>query len=144
MVTSKMVQRDIYNALRGSELSRNISGRIYYDGTRERDSMLEDVEVVFTYGTTDGQTASGVVTLLVYFPDVDPYGNGVMVEGDMLFACSGETKEEIGKCAAFVDDVKISMTNYKIGLRQSIMTQAQTEINQHFVSVMLSYETIEN
>ena len=56
MVTSKTVQRDIYNALRGSELARNISGRIYYDGTRERDSMLEDVEVVFTYGTTDGQT----------------------------------------------------------------------------------------
>ena len=45
MVTSKTVQRDIYNALRGSELARNISGRIYYDGTRERDSMLEDVEV---------------------------------------------------------------------------------------------------
>lgn len=24
--------------------------------------------------------------------------------GDVLFACSGETKEEIGKCAAFIDD----------------------------------------
>lgn len=138
MVTSKTVQRDIYNALRGSELARNISGRIYYDGTRERDSMLEDVEVVFTYGTTDGQTASGVVTLLVYFPDVDPYGNGVMVE-DIARAMELEAL-----CAAFVDEVKISMTNYKIGLRQSIMTQEQTETNQHFVSVMLAYETIEN
>lgn len=138
MVTSKTVQRDIYNALRGSELARNISGRIYYDGTRERDSMLEDVEVVFTYGTTDGQTASGVVTLLVYFPDIDPYGNGVMVE-DIARATELEAL-----CATFVDDVKVSMTNYKIGLRQSIMTQAQTEINQHFVSVMLAYETIEN
>ena len=29
MVTSKTVQRDIYNALRESELARNISGRIY-------------------------------------------------------------------------------------------------------------------
>lgn len=27
-------------------------------------------------------------------------------KGDILFACSGETKEEIGKCAAFVDDVE--------------------------------------
>lgn len=26
--------------------------------------------------------------------------------GDILFACSGETKEEIGKCAAFVDEVE--------------------------------------
>lgn len=138
MVTSKTVQRDIYNALRGSELARNISGRIYYDGTRERDSMLEDVEVVFTYGTTDGQTASGVVTLLVYFPDIDPYGNGVMVE-DIARAMELEAL-----CATFVDEVKVSMTNYKIGLRQSIMTQAKTEINQHFVSVMLAYETIEN
>lgn len=138
MVTSKTVQRDIYNALRVSELARNISGRIYYDGTRERDSMLEDVEVVFTYGTTDGQTASGVVTLLVYFPDVDPYGNGVMVE-DIARAMELEAL-----CAAFVNEVKTSMTNYKIGLRQSIITKAQTEINQHFVSVMLAYETIEN
>ena len=138
MVTSKTVQRDIYNALRGSELARNISGRIYYDGTRERDSMLEDVEVVFTYGTTDGQTASGVVTLLVYFPDVDPYGNGVMVE-DIARATELEAL-----CAAFVDDAKISMTNYKIGLRQSIMTQAETEMNEDLVIVMLAYLTIEN
>ena len=27
-------------------------------------------------------------------------------KGDILFACSGETKEEIGKCAAFIDDVE--------------------------------------
>ena len=27
-------------------------------------------------------------------------------KGDILFACSGETKEEIGKCAAFVDEVE--------------------------------------
>ena len=27
-------------------------------------------------------------------------------KGDILFACSGETKEEIGKCAALVDEVE--------------------------------------
>jgi type I restriction enzyme S subunit len=29
-----------------------------------------------------------------------------LVRGDILFAGSGETKEEIGKCVAFVDDVE--------------------------------------
>jgi len=29
-----------------------------------------------------------------------------LVRGDLLFAGSGETKNEIGKCAAFVDDVE--------------------------------------
>ena len=27
-------------------------------------------------------------------------------QGDILFACSGETKEEIGKCAAFIGEVE--------------------------------------
>lgn len=27
-----------------------------------------------------------------------------LIKGDIVFACSGETKEDIGKCAAFVDD----------------------------------------
>jgi type I restriction enzyme S subunit len=28
----------------------------------------------------------------------------ILQKGDILFACSGETKEEIGKCAAYIDD----------------------------------------
>jgi type I restriction enzyme S subunit len=30
----------------------------------------------------------------------------ILQKGDILFACSGETKEEIGKCAAYIDDFK--------------------------------------
>ena len=30
-----------------------------------------------------------------------------LTKGDIVFACSGETKEDIGKCAAFVDDCEI-------------------------------------
>lgn len=137
MVTSKSVQRDIFNALRDSDLARGVSGRVYYDGTRPRDSRLEDIEVVFTYGTTDGQLAQGVVTILVYFNDIDPFDNGVTVE-DIERAVELEAL-----CADFVSSIRETLTQYKIGLQQAILTQEQIETSQHFVSVRLTYETIE-
>ena len=30
-----------------------------------------------------------------------------LFKGDIVFACSGETKEDIGKCAAFIDDCEV-------------------------------------
>ena len=30
-----------------------------------------------------------------------------LIKGDIVFACSGETKEEIGKCAAFIDEYEV-------------------------------------
>ena len=77
--TSKQIQGDIYNLLKGSALCSMISGDVYRSGYRPRDSRLEDAVVIFTTGLPD-QIQTGVVTVNIYVPDIDPYQNGVLVE----------------------------------------------------------------
>ena len=77
--TSKQVQGDVYRLLKDSTLYSMISGEVYRQGYRPRDSRLEDAVVIFTAGLPD-QIQTGVVTVHIYCPDIDPYGNGVLVE----------------------------------------------------------------
>ena len=48
-----------------------------------------------------------------------------MKTGDILFAGSGETKEEIGKSVAFIDDFNLELNKYqffKTGLMQDLLS----------------------
>lgn len=138
MVTSKQIQGDIFRALRASELATQITGRIYRDGLRPRDSELEDCEVIHTAGVTNLQFAQGVVVINVYVPDIDPYKNGVMVEN------MARTEEIESLCADFVAQICNTMPHYKFGLAETIMTHEDRDIFQHFVSIRLTYEIKEN
>lgn len=131
--TSKQVQGDIYRLLRDSTLYSMISGEVYRNGQRPRDSKQEDAVVIFTTGTpTEIQT--GVVTVNIFVPDIDPYGNGVLTE-------DGQRCEEVEALAqAWVDSLTAEISCYKFGLQQTIYTEADEEIHQHFVVIKLYYE----
>ena len=130
MLTAKQVQNDIYQMLRTSTLSSMISGAVYKSGYRPRDSKEEDAVVIFTAGTP-GEVQRGVVTINIFVPDIDPFENGLLVE-------DGERTAELEKAAAeWVETLTADKSNYKFRLQQTIYTEAEAEINQHFVVVIL-------
>lgn len=131
--TSKQVQGDIYRLLKGSALCSMISGDVYRSGYRPRDSRLEDAVVIFTTGLPD-QIQTGVVTVNIYVPDIDPYQNGVLVE-------DGERTETIERLAQeWVDGLTTDRSCYKFRLQQTIYTEEEPDIHQHFIVVKLKYE----
>jgi hypothetical protein len=131
--TGKQVQTDIYNLLRHSPISSMISGAVYRRGYRPRDSRLEDAVVAFTTGTPT-EIQQGVVTVNIYVPDIDPYSNGVFVE-------DGQRTEELERAAAdWVDSLSAAISCYRFELQQTISTEEESDINQHFVVVKLRYD----
>lgn len=131
--TGKQIQGDIYRLLRGSDLCEFISGNVYRNGMRPRDSRNEDAIVTFTSGLPD-QIQTGVVTINIFVPDIDPYGNGVRVE-------DGSRTEQIERMAQkWVDGLTAERSCYKFSLQSTIYTEAEEETNQHFVVIKLKYE----
>lgn len=134
--TSKQVQRDIYSMLRQSKLASVISGDVYHKGYRPRDSAKEDAIIAFTAGVP-GEVQSGVVTINIYVPDIDPYDNGVMAE-------NGTRTEEIEVLAQkWVDSLTVDKSSYKFNLKQTIYTENDSQIGQHFVVVRLGFKLYE-
>ena len=135
--TGKQVQGDIYRLFKGSTLYTMISGDVYRNGYRPRDSRLEDAVVTFTAGLPD-QIQTGVVTVNIFVPDIDPYDNGVFVE-------DGQRTEELERLAqAWVDSLTAAVSCYKFKLMQTIYTEEEADINQHFIVVKLAYEYFGN
>lgn len=135
--TAKQIQGDIIALLDGSDLVKSLSGSVYR-GTpessyRPRDSKLEDLIVIFTEGTPE-QIEYGTVTLNIYVPDIDPFDDGVLVE-------DGQRTEELERAADnWVDSLTCDRSCYKFKLRQTIHTQYNSDLHQHFVVVKLGYE----
>lgn len=68
--TGKQIQGDIYQLLKDSTLYTLISGEVYRNGYRPRDSRKEDAVVTFTAGFPT-EIQEGVVTVNIYVPDID-------------------------------------------------------------------------
>lgn len=134
--TGKQIQSDVLALLKSGSLPDLISGKVYRRGYRPRDSKAEDAIVIFTTGLT-GQIQTGVVTINIYVPDIDPYQNGAMVE-------DGRRCEELEIAAAeWVDSLTTAVSNYRFQLQQTIYTEEEPDINQHFIVVKLKYEYID-
>ncbi len=131
--TGSQIEGDIRNFLLTSDLAKMLTGSVYRDGPRPRDSKLEDAVVIFTTGTPT-QVEEGVVTVNIYVPDIDPYENGVLTK-------DGGRCETLEVAAQqWVNSLKTSVSNYKFRLQMAIFTAEQPEINQHFVVVRLAYQ----
>lgn len=134
--TGKQIQGDVMELLKGSRLVSMVSGKVYRNGYRPRDSKLEDIIVTFTAGLPE-QIQTGVVTVNVYVPDIDPWDNGVLVE-------DGARCADIERAAAeWVESLSAAGSNYRFSLNQTIATHESMEVNQHFVCVKLKYELFE-
>jgi len=133
--TGKQIQGDIYRLLRDSTLYTKLTGEVYRNGYRPRDSRKEDAIVTFTTGLAD-EIQTGVVTVNIYVPDIDPYQNGTWVE-------DGKRTEEIEHLAqAWVESLSCEISCYKFKLQQTIYTEEEAEINQHFVVVKAQVRSI--
>lgn len=132
MRTAKEVQGDIITLLRESALAQSVSGKIYRKGYRPLNSQAEDITVGFVTGVT-GEIQEGVVVINVYVADIDAIGNGTMVE-------NGARTTEIERLADdWVQSLTASRSNYLFELSQTIYTEAEREVHQHFVSIRLNY-----
>ena len=130
--TGKQIQGDIRRMLAGSKLAEEVSGGIYRNGYRPRDSRKEDIIVTFTTGIPD-QIETGVVTVNIYVPDIDPCGNGIFVE-------DGRRTEQLEALAQqWADSLTAAKSPYLFRLRQTIYTEEAPEISQHFIVVRLGF-----
>lgn len=131
--TGKQIQGDIRRYFLEAPISRAITGKVYRSGMRPRDSRDEDAIVTFTTGLPD-QIETGVVTINIFVPDIDPDDDGTWVE-------DGARTEEIEAMAQlWVDSLTAAKSCYKFRLQQIIHTEAEPDIRQHFVVIKLQYE----
>jgi hypothetical protein len=137
--TAKQIQGDIITLLKDGIIANTVSGGIYRatpeSSYRPRDSKKEDVLVVFTTGDAE-QIQSGIFTIKIYIPDIENPNNGILQE-------DGHRCEELEIIAAlWVDSLTADKSDYKFKLQQTIYTETESEINQHFVVVKLKYELL--
>jgi hypothetical protein len=135
--TGRQIQGDIVALLQDSDLANTVNGQIYRatpeSSYRPRDSKAEDILVVFTTGIPD-QIQTGIVTLNIYVPDTENADNGVFVE-------DGRRCEELEiEAGRWVETLTTGRSDYKFTLQQTIYTEAESEIKQHFIVVKLKYE----
>lgn len=121
--------------LGGGTMADCVSGEVYRQGLRPRDSRLEDITVGFVTGVPN-QVQTGVVAICIYVPDIDPYDNGVLVEN----------MERTAQLEAIAQDWYDSIhtlaiqSGYNLSLQDTITTVEDEPIRQHFVSIMLKYK----
>jgi len=130
--TGQQVEDDVYGLVRNGPLAPLLSGGAYKFGMRPKGSAKEDAVVRFVQGH-DGQVQSGTVAVNIYVPDLDAHGNGVMVR-------------DVARCAeieaaanGWAKTLTAEKSNYAFRLAQTISTEEEPEIGQHFVSVRLRF-----
>lgn len=131
--TSRQIQGDIYSLVRNSELFSVVSGEVYRRGHRPRDSTLEDIIVHFSAGMADQAIQTGIVIVNIYVPDIDPFNDGTLRED------TERTELLEIKAAEWVDSLTTKSSNYRFSLNETIATDHDEEISQHFVVVRLRY-----
>ncbi len=137
MKTGHDIQDEIYRMLKGSGLEQSVSGGVYKNGYRPRDSRLEDIVVTFSQSTA-GQVQDGIVTVNVYIPDVDPYTSGVWVE-------DGERTAEIERALlAWLDGIDRSATDLRLEASQPPFTMEDHASRQHFVTLRVRFRYLDN
>lgn len=134
--TAKQVVGDVIALLRGSSLTNSISGEMYRAGHRPKGSKEEDLIVNYTAGTPD-QMQIGVVTLNIYIADIAD------IEHGDSYVENGKRCEEIEVLAQeWVSSLNKGVSMYYFTLQQTIYTEVEEKIKQHFVVVKLKYELL--
>ena len=135
--TGKDIQDDFYRLLKGSSLEQAVSGSVYKNGYRPRDSRLEDITVTFTTATAR-QVQEGVVTINIFVPDIDPYSNGVWVEdGSRTMALERAALE-------WFDGVSREQAPMRLRLQETVYTMADADIGQHFIVMRVRFNYLDN
>lgn len=136
MKTGKDIQRDIIRLIKGSPLAQGVTGQVYLSGTRPRDSRKEDITVAFITGQT-AQIERGIVSVMVWVHDIDPFADGVFVEDSRRIA-------QLERLSAdWVDSLTAEGGCYLFSLSQTITSLEDPEARQHFIVIKLQYKYFE-
>lgn len=128
-LTSREVQSEVYRLLKDSPLKKALNGGLYHDTTRPRDSKGEDILIRYTAGTA-GDIAEGVVTILIY-------SQPIVARDGTLREDLARTSEIERLAQQWVSSLRAS--HYLFTLRDTIQTYRDTELQQDFTSVKLTY-----
>jgi len=134
--TGTEIMLDFYTMLSNSSIVDEISGKIYYDGQRPRDSVLEDIIIIFTEADA-AQVQSGTITLNLYVPFIYNSSDGVAV--DNTYRC--KVLERL--MSDTIDTFTAAKSNYKIKLKKAIHSQRDEDINQSFITARLDFSFFE-
>lgn len=137
MKTGHDIQDEIYGLLKHSALENAVSGEVYKNGYRPRDSRLEDIVVTFTQSTA-GQIQEGIVTVNVYVPDIDPYNNGVWVED------GARTAELEHSVLRWFERIDRSSTDLRLEAERPPFTMEDSGARQHFVTLRIRFMYLDN
>lgn len=133
ILTGGQVESDFYALLKDSALVNAITGGLYFETARPRDSRAEDVVIIFTAGE-DGEIKTGKVTLNIYVQDVTPYPNGQRVRDKARIDALSEL------VGTWIESVRARDTRYRFGLQSTITTDRDEATGEHFIAVHLWYK----
>lgn len=135
MKTGTQIETDFCKAVKHTRLYREITGEIYRDDFRPRDSAKEDIVVRLTT-VSGGQTQDGIITLLVFVPDTDASGSGNLKRNTARLS----TLEDLG--AKIVDELRRELPDYdNINLQFGVQSYPDSN-NEHFISIRLSFSYV--
>ena len=135
MKTGGQVETDFYRATKKTELSRKISGEVYRDGFRPRNSKKEDIIIRMT-ALSVGQLQEGVLTILVFVPDSEVYGKGNLKRNITKL----NKFEELGEKA--VEEIRQELSEYQnVELQTGIQSYPDSN-EEHFVSIKISFQIL--
>lgn len=130
--TGQQIEDDIFGFVKNSPLAALVTGLTYKFGMRPRNSTKEDIVVKFVTGL-DGEIQDGVVVVNIFVPNIDAFNNGVLVRN--ITRC----KQIEMEANIWVASLTAGKSNYKFSLAQTIYTQEEQSINQHFITVRLKF-----
>ncbi|MDR1223688.1 MAG: hypothetical protein LBL07_12555 [Tannerella sp.] len=137
--TAKQIEGDIIALLCDSDLANSVNGKIYRFGHRPHNSKAEDIIVAFTTGIPD-QIQTGIITLNIYVPDIEDEDIRIGVMRENERRC-----EELEIAASqWVESLTADKSAYKFTLQQTVYTEEEPEISQHFVVIKLKYKLFIN
>ena len=138
MKTASEIEGDVYTLLKNGSLRSALSGGVYREGTRPKDSKKEDAIVEFSTGFSE-QIETGIVTIMIYVPDVNVRNDGTLIKnGARIQALEQYARNWINGLGT-----KITV-GHKFELARTIMSFPEPEIKQHFISVKLKYKYFEH
>lgn len=137
--TAKEIQGDFYAALKDSPIAEALSGTVYRAGMRPANSTAEDLIIIYTAGETMRTMQTGVLTIHAFVPDVMPFADNLYYEDAARTATIERLMQDWFNAHRIIHNA--DGTHYHITLYNTITTEADNDIHQHFVVMQLQYQT---
>lgn len=132
--TESQIEQDFYDAIKGTELQKSVTGKVYKFGLRPFGSTDEDIVIKVTTANAE-QMQEGVVTILTYCNNIDGIEVGRMVPNKKRLA----ELEVLNLCA--LEELKQRMPNYVyLRLENAVGSRSDFELKQSFISMRIKFK----